>query len=168
MSKITRTELANLYRQHKAGLKSFLKGRIGCAESAAELVQETFLRLLEQKQALHNPVGFTFQVARNLAVDAGRKHSCLLVETEQLDECASGEANLETSTYQRQRLRLVEEAIADLPPQCRRVFVLHRFGGMSQVEVAAQLGISRQMVEKHVANALLHLRARLQQHDALA
>lgn len=161
------SELAALYRQHKAGLKAFLKAKVGCAEAAAELVQDTFLRLLEQKQVLHNPVGFTFQVARNLAIDAGRqKHCVVAAEPGVLEECSSSEPDLEVSAYQRQRLRLAEQAVAELPPQCRRVFLLHRFGGLSQSEVAAQLGISRQMVEKHVAKALLHLRSRLMEHDA--
>ncbi len=163
-----RSELATLYSRHKAGLKAFLKAKVGCAESAAELVQETFVRLLEQKQVLHNPVGYTYQVARNLAIDASRQISCVVAsEAGVLNDCISSEPNLEASAYQRERLRLVEEAVAELPPQCRRVFLLHRFGGISQAEVATQLGISRQMVEKHVAKALLHLRSRLAQHDAI-
>ncbi|MFZ2525224.1 MAG: RNA polymerase sigma factor [Candidatus Ferrigenium altingense] len=167
-SMIQRPELAALYRQHAAGLKAFLKAKIGCPESAAELAQETFLRLLEQKQAPHNPVGFTYQIARNLAIDAGRQKSHVFAsEANCLDDCISNDPCLESSAYQRQRLRLVEEAVAELPPQCRRVFLLHRFGGLSQIEVAGQLGISRQMVEKHVAKALLHLRARLAEHGAI-
>lgn len=80
ISMIQHSELAALYRQHVAGLKAFLKAKVGCPESAAELAQETFLRLLEQKQALHNPVGFTYQIARNLAIDAGRqKKPCFCI-----------------------------------------------------------------------------------------
>lgn len=48
-----------------------------------------------------------------------------------------------------------------LPPRCRQVFIMRRFGGLHQEEIARRLGISRNMVEKHMRLALERLRAAL-------
>ena len=50
------------------------------------------------------------------------------------------------------------EAIGQLPPGAARVFKRHKLDGLSHGEVAAELGISRSAVEKHIAVALRHLR----------
>lgn len=58
-----------------------------------------------------------------------------------------------------QRLAAVQQIIQGLPPRCREVFWLCRVEGCSQPEVAARLGISVNMVERHMIRALLDLRA---------
>ncbi len=49
-------------------------------------------------------------------------------------------------------------AIEALPKRCQQVFVLSRLHGHPNGEIAARLGISRNMVEKHIIKALLHCR----------
>ncbi|WP_052748112.1 sigma factor-like helix-turn-helix DNA-binding protein [Brevundimonas diminuta] len=56
----------------------------------------------------------------------------------------------------RQRRALVA-AVRDLPPKCRDVFVLHRFGSMSLDEIAAHLGIDRALAEARLVEALVRL-----------
>jgi RNA polymerase sigma factor (sigma-70 family) len=48
-------------------------------------------------------------------------------------------------------------AIRRLPPNCRDVFVLYRFGGMSLEQVGNHLNIEPKKVETQLADALLHL-----------
>ena len=50
------------------------------------------------------------------------------------------------------------QAVADLPPQCQRVFQLSRMQGLSQKEIADELGISRKTIENHMTKALRHMR----------
>ncbi len=57
-----------------------------------------------------------------------------------------------------QRLQALQSIIDCLPPRCREVFWLFRIEGVSQVEIAHTLGISLNMVERHVIRALLDLR----------
>jgi RNA polymerase sigma-70 factor (ECF subfamily) len=68
---------------------------------------------------------------------------------------------VERSIEQRERLALLRGAIDELPPRCREVFVLHKLDGLSHADVADRLGISRNMVEKHVIRAMRHFRDRL-------
>ena len=51
------------------------------------------------------------------------------------------------------------DEIKKLPPKCQEVFMLSRFEDYSSAEIAEQLGISVRTVEKHISNALKHLKA---------
>jgi RNA polymerase sigma-70 factor (ECF subfamily) len=62
-----------------------------------------------------------------------------------------------TELYQR-----LEAEIKRLPPQCQRVFVLSRFEGKKQREIAQEMQISLKAVEGHIQRALLQLRKVLQ------
>lgn len=55
----------------------------------------------------------------------------------------------------------IETIIAQLPPQCKRVFLLNRFEGKKYPEIAEELNISLKTVEMHVSKALAHLRKAL-------
>ena len=56
-----------------------------------------------------------------------------------------------------QRLRAMQKVIDALPPRCRDVFWLCRVEGCTQPEIAQRLGISLNMVERHMIRALLDL-----------
>ena len=58
-----------------------------------------------------------------------------------------------------QRLESLQRIIDCLPPRCREVFWLFRVEGLGQLEIAKKLGISLNMVERHMIRALLDLRA---------
>ncbi len=55
----------------------------------------------------------------------------------------------------------IESAINDLPDDCRRVFMLSRFEGMRNEEIASHLGISVNTVRYHIKHALSILRSQL-------
>lgn len=59
----------------------------------------------------------------------------------------------------RQRLQSVQRILDSLPPRCGQVFWLFRVEGHTQPEIAERLGISLNMVERHVMRALIDLRA---------
>ena len=63
------------------------------------------------------------------------------------DEYAAGEPSLGRAMDERQRLQLFTEAVATLPPQCQRVFVMKRVYGYSQRDIAARLKISESTVK---------------------
>ena len=53
---------------------------------------------------------------------------------------------------------VIDQTITDLPPQCRRVFMMSRFEQKSYRDIADQLGISIKAVEANVSRALTTLR----------
>jgi RNA polymerase sigma-70 factor (ECF subfamily) len=59
---------------------------------------------------------------------------------------------------------MLARAIAALPPQCAKVFILRKMQGLSQKEIAARLNISVRTVENHVALGLVRCKAYMRAH----
>jgi len=149
-------------------LKIFLTRKFGCPQLAEDVAQETWLRIkrLSQPPVVDNPRAYLFRVATNLAVDHLRSEKARArhISTEPVPEDVSnGMPSADTVIDYEQRLSILRKAVDELPPRCREVFMLHKFKGLSHMEIASQLGISRNMVEKHMIRGLAHCRDRLRQ-----
>lgn len=69
---------AELYRQHAPGIRHYVFRRTSCRDVAADLCQETFLRLLKALRAgvqIDNGKAFAFRIAHNLVIDYYRERS---------------------------------------------------------------------------------------------
>lgn len=66
----------------------------------------------------------------------------------------------------KQLLTLLVQAVQELPPECQEAFRLHKLEGLSHEEVARCMGISRNMVEKHMIRAMLYIRQRMEQWES--
>ncbi|WP_285316521.1 RNA polymerase sigma factor [Stenotrophomonas maltophilia group sp. Smal35] len=64
-------------------------------------------------------------------------------------------------TAQRQRLQRLAQALSELPERQREAFVLCRFDGLTQDDVAARMQISRRMVVKHLSRAVAYCEVRV-------
>lgn len=164
---MTDSALIESYERHRSQLIAFVAAKVGCAASAADIVQDTYLRLVQRSaiEPVANPQAFVYRVAHNLALDHLRQVSARgrTVDSGPLPEdTGSKEPSAETRLIDRQRLARLNAAIAELPPRCQAVFVLRKVEGLDQAEIAARLRISRNMVEKHLRKALIHCMARLE------
>ena len=57
--------------------------------------------------------------------------------------------------------RILDDTIASMPDQRRRIFIMSRRQFMTNDEIADKLGISKRTVEKHISLALRELRAQM-------
>jgi RNA polymerase sigma-70 factor (ECF subfamily) len=155
-----------LIRSHHASLMSLLRRRIRVAEDAADVAQEAYIRMLKYEGArnVQFPSSLLFRIAINVAKDRGRsdqvrrvKDQCELHEL----EIDSGVANPERQLAAEQDLERVHAIIEQLPPKCRRVFLLSRMHEMTYPQIAEHCGISVKMVEKHISHALAICTAKL-------
>ncbi|MEX2615141.1 MAG: RNA polymerase sigma factor [Alphaproteobacteria bacterium] len=155
-----------LYLRHHAALRRFLARMLRCEETAAEVAQEAWLRLirLAPGRTVDEPRAYLFQVAANAARDrmARDRTSTSVIDGGPVPEVAPcAEPDAETAAIARERLSLLADAVDELTPRCREVFLMSRLDGLTNGEIAARLGISRNMVEKHIIRAMLHCRRRL-------
>ncbi|PZP68685.1 MULTISPECIES: RNA polymerase sigma factor [Methylorubrum] len=154
-----------LYRHEGLKLRRFLLRLLDNPADAADASQETYLRMVAalSRTGIEHPSALLFRIATNVALrmrNRGRLERTLFAATceAELAEIADGYALPERQAIARQELRRLADAIDELPPRCREVFLLSRLDGLANGEIALRLGISRNMVEKHIIKALLHCR----------
>ncbi len=151
-------------------LRRFVRARVGSKEDAEDVIQEAYLRVLRYsaKHEVESQERLLFSTARNLAVDSIRRrrsrHKIAMdyaVLEAELQSCPAPDEAI----YARQRLSIVEAAVALLPERCREVFLLHRVDSLSYSQIAARCGISVSAVEKHIARACLLIDATINGED---
>jgi RNA polymerase sigma factor (sigma-70 family) len=159
------------YLENERALKRFLRRFVKSREGADDLAQEAFLRAFaaESEHSIVSPKAFLFKVARNLALNELAKLSSAATEPlgdfegqEVLED--SSQAAVDDAVDGRERMRMLARAIAALPPQCAKVFILRKMQGLSQKEIAARLDISVRTVENHVALGLVRCKAYMRAH----
>jgi RNA polymerase sigma factor (sigma-70 family) len=152
-------------RQSREVLR-FLTRKVG-ADDAPDLAQEAVLRVLhyaERGAVVANPESLLRVTAQNLARDFARRRKTeskyvvagLTIEDLQAP-APSPAARLEAA----ESASRFFDALDALTPRCREVFVMRRFENLHQEEIARRLGISRNMVEKHLRTAFRELKQAL-------
>ena len=119
--------------------------------------------------ALLHDAGYLRRSADTMAVDHWRRQQRHTALFEPLPPEAAavsdGTASLEGQLLASERDRRLRQAIEDLPSRSREVLLLHKYEGLSYVEIGLRLGIARNTVMVHLANAMRSLRAALRNSD---
>jgi RNA polymerase sigma factor (sigma-70 family) len=162
--------IAGIYRKMRRRLGVAVRSLVGASE-VEDILQEAFLRCYEAegKRPVEHPSAYLMRTAVNLAINhATRAEQRLNSPLDHVlgDAEPVSDLDIETQAIQRERLALYCRAVAELPLQCRRAFLLKKVYGLSQREIAAYLGISENTVEKHIAKGLLHCATRIRESEA--
>ncbi|WP_348640034.1 sigma-70 family RNA polymerase sigma factor [Rhizobium sp. FKL33] len=159
-------DIQNLFRRHAKGIANSLRRRGLTVETAADLTQDTFLRVIAspppERTENSNPRAYLYRVSHNLGVNHRRRES--LVEMVELDAAAAvadPAPSPERIVYSRQRLEMTHRAMAELPERTRLAFEMHRLGERTIAEVADELGISTTRAWSLIRDAYRHLVARI-------
>ena len=140
--------------------------RLRNRQQAEDLTHDTFVRVLESDASeVAQPRAYLHQTARNIAVDAYRREERREALTLRTVDHAPHSGDPEHYMHAIQLADSIERALAELPLNCRKIFIWQKIEGLTQQEIAARLGLSKNMVEKYMIRTLRHLRDRL---DAMA
>jgi RNA polymerase sigma factor (sigma-70 family) len=159
--------LATLFHKYRASLYRYLSGLVSSPEDAAELVQESYVRLLQHENVAQLEAvsrTYLFQIATNLARDHFRRRTTRRTGAHfDVDdvEIADERAGPENDVVWEQTIDSIKQGIKELPPVTRRVFLLSRFRNKTYPQIAAMLGISTRTVERKMCEAMELLAARL-------
>ncbi|MEE4380974.1 MAG: RNA polymerase sigma factor [Pseudomonadales bacterium] len=156
------SEIFRVFEKHRAALRRVVRRHLGSQGDPDDVLQEAFLRAYgaELKRGVEQPKAFLFQVARNTALGERRRASASPMdgsvdpESDGLSTHAVG-ADAADVLDGRRKLHAFTMAVLQLPPRCRRAFLLRRMEGLSYKQIANRMGISVSAAEKHVANGLL-------------
>ncbi|WP_225773777.1 sigma-70 family RNA polymerase sigma factor [Pseudomonas sp. Marseille-Q5115] len=152
--------LAALYQNHHSWLQAWLRKRTGCHHDAADLAQDTFVRLLAREQELsllREPRAYLATVAHSLLVNRWRRQT---IERAYLEALAQQPIAVAPSPEARElviaTLLEVDALLRALPAKVRTAFLLSQLDGLGYREIGERLGVSERMVKKYMAQAMLH------------
>ncbi len=142
-------------------------------EDAGDLVQETYLALVERYDTIRNPEklrAWLASVLRRKVREQKGPRRLLILDPQSLDEVAPSQGNSQSplgfllrQENRREIAQALQEAIDSLTPRERECFTLIQFEGLSAEEVAKRLGLKLSSVKTYHSRA----RTRLQRHKGL-
>lgn len=162
-------KISGAYQSTYSQLVRFFRNRLGNSNDADDLSQDVFTLWLNRKE--QSPIkesrAYLFKIANHVLIDHWRRHQRQSTSETNIDDALLEQQLEETQAdpseilEHQQRIQWLSEAIESLPPRRREAFLLYRFDGLSQSEIAERMEISISMVEKHIAAALAHCKKHL-------
>jgi RNA polymerase sigma factor (sigma-70 family) len=148
---------------YQSELRGWLRHRLGSLadNDIDDLLQEAFARIwVADVAAIRDGRAYLYATIRHLLAEYARRRRIvpieLLGEIESLN-IVSDEPGPDRRVGARQELDRLRAIVASLPVQCRRVFELRKFEGLSHKEVALRMGIAEKTVENHLTRALARI-----------
>lgn len=149
--------LEALYSDHHPWLVGMLRRKLGNRDNAADLAQDTFLRVLANRnvEAILRPREYLATIARGLVTDAYRRQA---VERAYLETLAARPEPVAISPEARaivlETVLAIDRMLDELGPRTREIFLLVQFEELTYAQAGAKLGVSVTTVKNHMVRAL--------------
>ncbi len=141
---------------------------LGNTELAEDIVQETFWRVWRRSTSFTigrgQVAGWIFGIAHNLCIDELRRQRArpVVVKSDHEDQAMleqpDPQGDVASTAVERERRRIILQALAQIPPEQREVLELAYFGGLSQSEIAQRLNSPIGTVKTRTRLALQKMR----------
>jgi RNA polymerase sigma-70 factor (ECF subfamily) len=153
-------DMHNLYNDHHGWLRGWLHKKLGCTEQAADVVQDTFVRVLQHREKtgalpdIREPRAYLSTVASRLMYDRFRRQALEKAYLESLASLPEQFSHSPEELYQiRQTLFELDKILDRLKPIVRQVFILSQLKGLTYIAIAQQLSVSERSVKRYMAMA---------------
>ena len=154
-----------LYNKYFPRLYYFIYEFIRIDDIAENIVQDTFATFWEKRQTLTedmNVSSYLYSVARNNCLYRLRDQryrqklfTSGLAAPNELNQNLKALDAIDTSVLVFNEIeQIIDKTLEDLPPQCKKVFMLSRFEGLKNREIAEELNITTKAVEGHITRSL--------------
>jgi RNA polymerase sigma-70 factor (ECF subfamily) len=172
-----------LLTRHRKPVYNFVLRFVGERETAEDLLQDVFMRVIKGAEAYKRQAKFTtwlYTIARNLCVDQTRrrkhrKHASLdaPMDTSEesgtlMDVIPSNEMASDRKSLNKQLHQQMQAAIAALSEEQREVFLMREFLDMPFRQIADVVGVPENTVKSRMRYALEKLRLELDEYRDLA
>jgi len=152
-------EVDTLYRVHHGWLQGWLRRRLGNSTEAADLAQDTFMRLLTRSEpiAAREPRAFLTTVAQGVVANFMRRRQIEEAYLATLAHLPEPQVpGPETRAILLETLVELDRRLDTLTPPVRRAFLLSQLDGMKQADIARELGLSLTTVKRYLVQAGMH------------
>lgn len=149
-------DVRTLYSDHHHWLQSWLRKKLGCHHSAADLAHDTFVRLLSKPEPLQvrESRALLVTVARSVLSNHFRRQK---IERAYLEVLASlpehAVPSLEEQALLLETLEELDRLLEGLPPAVRKAFLWSQLEGLAHGEIAERLGVSITTVKRYIVKA---------------
>lgn len=156
---------------YESELRGYLKKRLRAFNSndADDVIQEAYARIWTAEfSTIRDGRSYLYATVRHLLAEYARRRRIVPIELlGEIDSLSiiSDEPGPERRVGARQELNRLRAIAANLPVQCRQVFELRKFEGLSHREVAQRMGLRIKTVENHLTRALARIAEALTASD---
>lgn len=140
-------------------LRSYIRKLVSRESDVDDVIHDTYIKMADVKQSIEEPVHYAHRVAKNIVHDMHRQQFRQHHVLE--DEPACDKSELDDVMEHAQRIELYQRIVSRMPKIRREVFILYRVKGQEKQEIAQQLGLSMNSVDKHITRALTTLKAEM-------
>lgn len=142
-----------LYRSHQSWLHQWLRQKLGNTDQAADLVQDTFIKLLQTRDELFGikePRAYLTSIAKNLLIDQVRRKR---IEQAYLDGLSQMEYMLDAVASPEDQMQIIQainqlcKALEGVSEKAQQAFILHYLEGYTHKEIAERLNVSTKMIQ---------------------
>ncbi|MDG9885295.1 sigma-70 family RNA polymerase sigma factor [Pseudomonas sp. GD04058] len=149
-----------LYVKHSPWLLLFLRRRLGNGWDAADLLHDTFLRVLRRPLEFDDQTGersYLATIAKGLCIDHWRRAQLERAWRESLvARPETVQPSAEHTALLIETLAEVDAMLMRLPAKVREAFLMAQVEGITYGVIAERLEVSERMVKKYMAQAFLH------------
>lgn len=152
-----------LFERHHRRLYGFLFHMTFHKETAEDMVQQAFYRMLKYRERFTGDgefVHWMFAIARNVLIDNGKRKK-LPLHANAVDDMAdwvAGHTDLEEALNRKQNAANLQRAMLKLDDDDRALLSLSRFDELRNREIAGIMGISENTVKVRVHRAMQQLK----------
>jgi|SRR5690554_4143426 len=160
-----------LYKKHWSLLFDAAYKRLKSREVAEEIVQDLFASLWSSRKHIEIQQSFLAYIHSALKYKVISYYRSNAIQNKYLDtlqhEKSGFVLHVEEKLIYNELNTAIEAEIIGLPDKCRKVFNLSRKENLSFKEIALQMDISVNTVEKHIGKALKILRTNLKEYISI-
>lgn len=148
-----------LYIHHHLWIFNFLRKKLGCTYQAADLTQDTFIKVMlkEDLDDVTQPRAFITHIAHGVMVNHVRRKEIEKAYLAYISyQPESQYPSPETKAIVLETLFQIDEMLDGLKAKVKKAFLLSQLEGLSHGEIAKEMGMTVSSVRKYIAKALLH------------
>lgn len=149
------------YEEYGEKLLYYIYSKVGNKKHSEDILQDVFTDFWNKIDQVNNSIyGFLFHITKYHVLNYFRSER---VRNKYIIHLSNFLDDINLITPQKymeakEIMEQIEKLVAQLPPQCRKVFIMSRFDHKSNEQIAEEILLSKRTVENYITKALAFIR----------